>query len=521
MSDSPYTAYLREIAHASGGSPRVAQAMLEANHRGRKTIECVAAAFDWRHWIGRPEQLLPPGDWYSNTFIGGRGASKTRCHDEYHIEEVIAGRARRTALIGPNETQTVEVLVTGESGLMARCPPWLGCEYRNGTIYFGNGAIATVHHATSPNSLRGPQFDLVLCTEIASWPASTAEETLSNAERALRLGKAQLLIESTPRRRNALIRMLLARHAADPVKHRLMTAHSRDNALNLAAGRVDDWERDLAGTTRYREEIEGVYLDEVDEQIFSPQAIEDSRQPMPARFDRKIISVDPSSTSGRRADSCGIVVLGSAGQQVFVLANLSRKESPSEWSRRIVAYYLEHGCSLVYAESNRGQEIVRDLLRAECRLQGLTLQEVTAGQTIRPSTGTLLYRSYTARGSKSERATVAASLIAQGRVSFVPGALGDLEERLAFFDGADGKPDDSVDALSAGVVELAGLRGDQHSDTRASFKAGIAMNTELQRQVRSGGGGGGSQRDFASEIGARSSRPFSVATGGYGPGRRI
>lgn len=120
--------------------------------------------WDWRAWA-RPNQLAPEGDWLTWVVMAGRGFGKTRCGAEWIREEVMAGRAKRIALVAETQKDLEEVLVFGDSGLASVFPP---SERPTITkkpirIEFKNGALALGYNATEPDQLRGPQFDLAWC----------------------------------------------------------------------------------------------------------------------------------------------------------------------------------------------------------------------------------------------------------------------------------------------------------------------------------------------------------------------
>ena len=76
-----------------------------------------------------PHQLPPEGAWKSWVVMGGRGAGKTRAGSEWVRSEVEgaapgdAGRSRRVALVGETIDQVREVMIMGESGILACSPP--------------------------------------------------------------------------------------------------------------------------------------------------------------------------------------------------------------------------------------------------------------------------------------------------------------------------------------------------------------------------------------------------------------
>ena len=112
-------------------------------------------------------QRPPEGDWRTWVILGGRGAGKTRAGAEWVRGQVEgarpldAGRCHRLALVGETIDQVRDVMIFGESGIMACSPPdrrpvWQATRKR---LQWPNGAVAQVFSAHDPESLRGPQFD--------------------------------------------------------------------------------------------------------------------------------------------------------------------------------------------------------------------------------------------------------------------------------------------------------------------------------------------------------------------------
>ena len=79
----------------------------------------------WAH----AHQLPPEGDWRTWVVLGGRGAGKTRAGSEWVRAQVEGakpldkGRCKRIALIGETYDQAREVMIYGDSGIMACTPP--------------------------------------------------------------------------------------------------------------------------------------------------------------------------------------------------------------------------------------------------------------------------------------------------------------------------------------------------------------------------------------------------------------
>jgi len=120
-----------------------------------------------------PHQLEPPGDWATWVVLGGRGAGKTRAGAEWIRSKVEGGefsepgKQKRVALIGETLDQVREVMVFGDSGIIASSLPERRPEWHAGrrALIWPNGSEAWAMSASSPENLRGPQFDCVWADE--------------------------------------------------------------------------------------------------------------------------------------------------------------------------------------------------------------------------------------------------------------------------------------------------------------------------------------------------------------------
>src|SRR5271168_3092854 len=82
--------------------------------------------YDWRY-RARPEQLPPEGSWRIWLLMAGRGFGKTRCGAEWVRAGVKAGH-RRIALVAPTAADARDVMVEGESGILAISPDRVGAD---------------------------------------------------------------------------------------------------------------------------------------------------------------------------------------------------------------------------------------------------------------------------------------------------------------------------------------------------------------------------------------------------------
>src|SRR6516164_6252947 len=112
--------------------------------------------------VARPNQLPPPGDWWQIwLLLAGRGFGKTRTLAEWVCQQAASGQASRIALIAATAADVRDVLVEGQSGILAVAPAWFRPVYEASKrrLTWPNGAIATTFSAEEPERLRGPQHD--------------------------------------------------------------------------------------------------------------------------------------------------------------------------------------------------------------------------------------------------------------------------------------------------------------------------------------------------------------------------
>lgn len=123
-----------------------------------------ALLYDWPFWA-RPEQLAPDGQWLVWLILAGRGFGKTRSGAEWIRAEAESGRRGRLAIVAPTAADARDVMVEGESGLLAIAPPWNRPVYEPSKrrLTWPNGAQATTYSADEPERLRGPQHDGAWC----------------------------------------------------------------------------------------------------------------------------------------------------------------------------------------------------------------------------------------------------------------------------------------------------------------------------------------------------------------------
>ena len=379
----------------------------------------------------RPDQIAPDAPLW--LVLGGRGSGKTRAGAEWVLQRVREG-ASRIALVGPTLHAVREVMLGGDSGL-------LNIGFRNERpdfqptrrrLVFPNGAEAWLFSAHEPDSLRGPQFDTAWGDELCAW--ADPEGALSNLRMGLRLGGDPRLCLTTTPRPLAILDSLMAEPGCVTTRSR-----TADNHDNLAPDFVARMEATFGGTALGRQELDGEIVREHPGAVFRRADIDAHRVDAAPTCERVVVALDPPATSGKTADACGLVVVGSTGwgdeAHAFVLHDATLEQAtPQDWAEAALAAVEVYGAEGVVAEINQGGDMVAACLRQLDPDLHVMERHATRGKRARALPISLLY--------------------GRGRVHHV-GRLDALEDEMCAFGakGFRGSPD-RMDALVWGVGEL-------------------------------------------------------------------
>jgi len=405
--------------------------------------ELRALPFMFEFWA-LPHQIAPREDWRSWVILGGRGAGKTRAGAEW-VRAMVegarpadTGRARRVALIADTIDQAREVMVFGDSGILACSPPdrrpeWIASRKM---LIWPNGATAQLFSAHEPEALRGPQFDGAWADELAKW--KRAEEAWDMLQFGLRLGtQPQVCVTTTPRNLG-LLRDLLGREST-VVTH----APTDANRANLAQGFLEEVQRRYAGTRLGRQELDGVMLADAEGALWSAGVLSACQVAEVPKLDRIVVAVDPPVTGHKGSDDCGIIVAGLVMSgppqdwRAYVLEDATvSAASPLDWAKAAIAAMQRHGAERLVAEVNQGGALVESVIRQVDPLVPFRAVHATRGKVV--------------------RAEPVAALYEQGRIAHVRG-LGKLEDQMGQMTAGGylgrGSPD-RVDALVWALHEV-------------------------------------------------------------------
>ncbi|WP_203228015.1 DNA-packaging protein [Roseovarius dicentrarchi] len=419
--------------------PDVRDAFLDSLDEG----ELLALPYLFEFWA-MEHQLPPEGDWRSWVIMGGRGAGKTRAGAEW-VRSMVegatpldAGPCRRLALVGETVAQVRDVMVFGESGILACSPPDRRPEWQatKGRLVWPNGAIAQVFSAHEPEGLRGPQFDGAWVDEMAKW--KKARETWDMLQFALRLGeRPRVCVTTTPRNVGVLRELLKSPSTV------VTSAPTEANKAFLAESFLEEVRARYAGTRLGRQELDGILMEDAEGALWTTSALEAARVDLAPQMDRIVVAVDPPVTGGAKSDECGIIVVGAVTRgpvqdwRAYVLADASvSAASPAKWAAAAVRAMQDWRAERLVAEVNQGGDMVTEVIRQ--------IDPMVPVRAVHASRG------------KVARAEPVAALYEQGRVHHLRG-LGDLEDQMCAMtvQGFEGKGSpDRVDALVWALHEL-------------------------------------------------------------------
>ena len=384
---------LPEPASLASRLAALAPADLDEALRGVSDRHALEVLHDWEFWA-RPSQREPIGEWFVWLLLTGRGFGKTRVGAEFSRKR--AAMYPRGALVGQTVRDVREVMVEGESGVLATSPPWFRPEWEPSKrkLTWPNGALALAFTAEEPRELRGPQHYWAWGDEPAEWQY---DEAWDNLQLGCRLGPdPRVLLTSTPKP-VPMIRKLTDQHArADPTV--VVTGGSTfENVENLAPLYIERVVRRFIGTRLEAQELLGLLVEDNPDAPLTRDLIEAGRiWRLPEGGLREVVvAVDPAGARGEANAETGIVAGGKwqVGDQwhAVVLQDASLHGSPEEWAVEAIRTLNGNRGDRIVGEKNYGGDMVESTIRAVDGRVKVTLVSATRGKARRMEPVVALY----------------------------------------------------------------------------------------------------------------------------------
>lgn len=383
---------------------------------------------DWLFWA-RPNQIAPPGDWRVWLILAGRGFGKTRCGAEWVRQQVKSFAL--VNLIGATADDARDIMIDGESGILAICPKDERPVYRKSDrqLIWPNGAKSLVFTADEPERLRGKQHMKIWADELCAWryPASWDQAMFG-----LRLGSNPQAVVTTTPKPTALLKELMQSPTT------IITRGSTyENASNLAPAFMEQIISKYEGTRLGRQELKAEILEDREGALWKRALIDAHRVIRYPELSRIVVAIDPEATCNESSAETGIIVAGVAHlgkvSHAYVLNDCSVRETPNAWAAAGVTAYHKFHADRIIGEVNNGGDMIEAIIK-----------------TIDPN---VPYKAVRATRGKQTRAEPISALYEQGRVHHV-GVFPSLEDQMCDWVPTDAVSPDRLDALVWALTEL-------------------------------------------------------------------
>ena len=370
----------------------------------------------------RDKQRLPDKPFFNWLILAGRGFGKTRTGAET-VRQWIKNN-RFVNLIGATADDARDIMIEGESGILAICPkrerPLYVASKRR--LEWPNGSRSLIFTADEPERLRGKQHAKIWADEMAAWRYPEAWE---QAMMGLRLGSnPQSVITTTPRPTKLILELI-----KDP-RNVVTYGTTYENKSNLAGGFFDYVISKYEGTRLGQQELEAKILSDVPGALWlrskiikdgkTYYGIDDNRVVSFPSLARVVVAVDPSATSG--GDEAGIITVGRSGNDYYTLADDSIQGSPETWAQAAITAFHRHKADCIVAEKNNGGEMVESVIR----------QAIVNAKAKGDKIGEVPVRLVWASRGKETRAEPISAMSEQGRDHHV-GLFPKLEDELCMW----------------------------------------------------------------------------------------
>lgn len=335
----------------------------------------------------RPSQRAPDGDWSVWLVKAGRGWGKTFVGANT-LADWATTHVGDYAIVAPTFGDARKICVEGPSGIkQALGRELLAYNKSEYVLYLRNGSRIVLASADAPDRLRGWNLSGAWCDEAGSWPDT--EAWYDALDFALREGEARVVVTTTPRRGNKILRDLLDQIKAGSTDVVLTSGHTLENRENLSEKAIRRLQTRWEGTTLGRQELGGEMLEDVEGALVTTALIEATRvnaADIPEVW-RIAIGEDPATTSKEGSDETGLGVIGIgpaprgwqpplgkvvlAGMpHLYILQDATLKASPDNTARRALDLVDEWAADVLAAEVNNGGDYVETTTRLVAEAEG-------------------------------------------------------------------------------------------------------------------------------------------------------
>jgi phage terminase large subunit-like protein len=411
---------------------------------------------DWDFGHARTDQRPPPWkkDWLTLFMRGGRGSGKTRTGSE--ITNRVTNLVPRITLIGPTGPDFRNLMIEGESGILATSPPgkrpqWEPSKKR---LTWPNGCIAEGYSAEEPDRLRGQNSSFIWADEPAHW--DLVRQCWDNMLFGLRKGDyPKILASSTPKPTEWVKEQLKDDFTID----RVVPTYANMSNLSPVFRRIiiDRFE----GTRLGKQELYGEILDDVEGSMWKWEMLRYTKTEDVPELTRIVVGIDPAGTANKRSDETGLIIVGiGIDKNFYVLADHTGKYSPEGWGSLANQQYVEYRADAIVPEVNFGEDMVTFVLENTINNKDLMPRIIGARS----------------RRGKSIRAEPIVALYEKGRVFHVGddrGSLEKLDDELCTWVPGEGASPNRVDALVHAMTEIG----------KVALPAAFAFPGELKGQA--------------------------------------
>lgn len=431
------------------------------------------------YWL-RPDQRLPVGDWRYCGAIAGRGFGKTTGFGAEINRRVIAGLETNIGLGAPTDDRVRDVQVRM---LIETAPPWCKPVAWRGGAKWPNGVTAIPFTPEAPGRARGENLSLTWLTEIVDWNPSTRWAMFANITTATRVGRAQVLWDTTSLGKNDVVQYLERLNAENPARYPILRGTVFDNPALPSAYLLAECAKYTG--RRFREELLGEVFAESSGALWRQAWLDEHRVAETPAGALRIVSVDPALSARVDADETGAIVLASKGGHVYLEDDLSGRLTPDQWGDLVIDAHLRRGATGAIVERNHLGDNALYVIRSRAATHNLAVRVLPADRAFPTRTAGVIYvREMVAASSKTSRASGPAAETEAGRVHCV-GELPELELELCTYEPGVRKSPNRYDAAVYGIAELQGLTSQRGSDARlASVNGESARDAHATLRAR-------------------------------------